>query len=156
MEKGLKLTKKDFHLLSPISDSFSLLSYFQNPRPPTHIIYGFLPYWRLFEVDSLKLNDLTDIAYFGLRINADGSFQQYVNSYELEPGYNNWRNNKELKSFINKAKRHGVRVALTVISHEDSISDAFLYCETCWSNLGDNLIEELNYHNLTDVNLNPY
>ena len=112
----LKLTKKDFHLLSPISDSFSLLSYFQNPRPPTHIIYGFLPYWRLFETDSLKLNDLTDIAYFGLRINADGSFQQYVNSYELEPGYNNWRNNEDLTALISTAQSSGVRFSLTVIS----------------------------------------
>lgn len=55
---------------------------------------------------------------------------------------------------IEKAKRYGVRFALTVIAHDDAANDEFLNCRSCWDSFLENLRSELDKKHLTDVNLN--
>ena len=145
---------EDNPLLSPLSNTFSFFSELLRTDPPSHVIYGFLPYWELASAKYIKTSHMTDIAYFGLRINSNGTIQRYQNGYELEPGYNHWRNNSDLKKLIKKAKSTNTNVALTIISHEADISDYILYCESCWNTLANEIIDELKYHELKDINLN--
>jgi spore germination protein YaaH len=140
-------TKGDF--LSPFSQDLNIFSFFGNKEKPKKIIYGYLPFWSLDEIEYLQLNKLTDIAYFGLNINEDGSFQKTG-----EPGYNHWINNKELHKLIKKANARGIRFAVTVISQDDEISDKFLDCRECWGTLVKNLKSEMNKNGVKHVNLN--
>ncbi len=149
-------TKKhngNLSILSPLSKTFSIFSFAGTGEPPIKEVYGYLPYWTIIDSKYLQMDKLTDIAYFGLHINEDGSFLK-VEDGELNPGYNNWKNNKELLEVIKNAKKHNVKFALTVISHRDDVSDKFLDCRECWVTLTDNIIAELLDKGIKDVNLN--
>ncbi len=59
-----------------------------------------------------------------------------------------------MDEIISNAKKNGVRVALTVIAHDDEDNDTFLNCRECWSVLMENVKKELKNKGLSDVNLN--
>jgi len=149
------LNKKDpdLRILSPVSQSFSILSFSNKREPPKKVIYGYLPYWSLEKAKYIQYDKLTDIAYFGLHIDEKGDFLKVQNG-ETVPGYNHWKNSKELEKVIENSKKYDVRFALTVISHVDSVSDNFLDCRECWDTLSNNIIQELIKKDLHDVNLN--
>lgn len=116
-------------------------------------VYGFLPYWTMEKAQYIQLDKLTDIAYFALSINADGSIKKIGNDGNLEPGYNNWKNSETLDEFIQRAKTANVNVALTLISHEADVSDSFLSCKKCWENFAAEVDAELKSKNLNAVNV---
>jgi len=140
-------------VLSPVSHSFSILSFNSKREPPKKIIYGYLPYWTINKAKYLQYDKLTHIAYFGLHIDEKGNFLKYQDG-ETVPGYNNWYNNKDLPVIIQNAKNYNVQFALTVISHVDNVSDKFLDCRECWNTLANNIIQELIKKDIKDVNLN--
>jgi len=142
------------NLITPYSDTFSVFSMLKQQEKPKYTVYGFLPYWTINKAKYLQFDKLTDLAYFGLNINADGTFKKIQDDGIVDPGYNNWRNNKDLKEVIEKSKIEGVRVSLTVISHESDTSDYFLGCRSCWDKLADEVIKELDYHQINSVHLN--
>jgi spore germination protein YaaH len=156
--------------LTPFSKTLDVLSMFssKNKQKPRYMVYGYLPYWSIEESKNFQYDKLTDIAYFGLYIKKDGSFRKYArvvsdidsetteeeDGESLDPGYNNWVNNEELNKIIQKGKKNQVRFALTIVSHDDEVSDAFLACTGCWNNLLVNLGKELDSKEITDINLN--
>jgi spore germination protein len=141
--------------LTPITKSKSIFAYFLHNKPtPKKIIFGYLPYWSVSKIKFLQTDKLTDIAYFGLRLNADGTFFSKTDKNEPDPGYDYWHNDKDLADYIKYAQKNGVRVSLTVISHDDEISDKFLDCESCWVTLFESLKNEMKIHNVSDVNMN--
>jgi spore germination protein YaaH len=150
---GIKISDP---IVSPFGNSFSVYSFLSEERveKPDYIVYGFLPYWRLEKIKYLHLDKLTDIAYFGLNINPDGSIKKTTKEGTIDPGYNQWKNNPNLDELIKEAKDLGIRFSLTVISHEDDVSDAFLNCETCWNILLTELTQELDSKKIKDVHLN--
>lgn len=142
-------------VLDPLAKSKSIFSYFLKQKPkPKKIVFGYLPYWSIENLKYLQLDKLTDIAYFGLYVEGDGTFNTKVEDGTAEPGYNAWRNSKDLADFIRFAKKSGIRVSLTVISHDDEKSDKILACKECWTTLLTNIKTELDYHEIKDVNLN--
>lgn len=140
-------------IISPLGKSFSVLSA-QDHLYGGNTVYGFLPYWTLQNASYVQWDKITDFAYFSLHINKDGTIRRILEDNTTDPGYNVWRNKEELKEIIQKAKDENVRVALAIISHNDEISTEFLKCgDTCFQTLKDEIITELNYHNITDINL---
>jgi spore germination protein len=146
------------NILSPFAKESSFFSLFRRHEKPKKIIYGYLPYWSLEKIQYLRLDELTHLAYFGAYLGEDGNFEKTAlgedGSTVFEPGYNNWQDNKELGSLIEKCKQEGVRVALTVIAHTDEKIDNFLDCRECWNTFLNNLVAELNVRGINDVNLN--
>lgn len=144
--------------LSPFSKPLGIFSFLTPHKRPSYIVYGYLPYWVIDSSDYIKMNKLTHIAYFGLYINNDGTFKERAigedGTLAVEPGYGNWNDNPQLDKLIEKAKQEGVRVALTVIAHDDEENDKFLNCRECWTTLLENIKKELNLKQITDVNLN--
>ncbi len=74
--------------LSPFS-SVSTPTY--NLPTKNYTILGFLPYWNLKLLSAEELAGTTDIAYFSLRLDKNGSVVQYLNRREEEPGYTNYK-----------------------------------------------------------------
>lgn len=145
----------NLQILNPITKSKSIFSFFlKTKQKPKKIIFGYLPYWSIDKIKYLQTDKLTDIAYFGLNIKEDGSFLTEDPDGTANPGYNAWRNNTDLADFIKYAQKSGIHVSLTVISHDDEISDKFLKCKECWPVLVENIKKELNVHAVTDVNMN--
>jgi spore germination protein YaaH len=142
-------------VLDPLAKSKSIFSYFLKQKPkPKKIIFGYLPYWSIDKLKYMQLDKLTDIAYFGLYLNGDGTFMETVEDGTAEQGHYVWRNSKDLADFIKFAKKSGIRISLTVISHDDEKSDQILTCKECWPTLLANIKAELDFHNIKDVNLN--
>jgi spore germination protein YaaH len=146
-------------VVSPFASNSSIFSLFLKKHDkPRKIIYGYLPWWSIENIKYLQIDKLTHIAYFGLYLEADGSFSETTigedGSTINEPGFRNWKNSKELKNLISKCNQEDVRVALTVISHIDKTNDAFLNCRECWDTLLVNLKKELDDKGIKDVNLN--
>lgn len=150
----VKKQNPNLSIISPLSKSFSILALTNRRDTPKKIIYGYLPYWTIGQTEYLQYDKLTDIAYFGLHIDAQGNFIKLTENNELHPGYNNWRNSQDLKIVIENCRKYGVNFALTIISHQDDISDKFLDCRECWDKLAENVIRELIEYNITDLNLN--
>lgn len=147
--------KTNYEILDPIAKTKSIFSFFIKQKPkPQSIVFGYLPYWSIDKLKYIQLDKLTDIAYFGLNIKDDGTFQTTLDDGTAEPGYNHWRNDKDLANFIGYAKKMGIRISLTIISHDDTISDKFLGCKDCWPVLLNSIKTELDYQHITDVNLN--
>ncbi len=140
-------TRNNQKFVSPLGTSFSLYA-FENKKESAYMVYGFLPYWSLPDIEYLQPDKLTDIAYFGLYINRNGTFQTD------EPGYTNWRNSSALTDLFRKVQNSRVRISLTVLSHDELTSEQFLNCEKCWATFMTSLKEELDYRHIVNVNLN--
>lgn len=119
----------------------------------SHTIYGFLPYWVLGNAKYLQMDKLTDISYFSLHINKNGTIRKYTEEGLFDPGYTNWRESEILKNTIEAAKKQNVDFSVTILSHDGDISDYFLGCETCWDTLWSELNQELDYHGINSINL---
>jgi len=146
-------------VLSPISKEESVLSYFtKSHEKPKKIIYGYLPYWSLEKVKYLQLDKITDIAYFGLYLDADGNFVEKTEGADgstiAEPGYSNWKSNPIISTLIEDCEENDVRFALTIIAHIDEKNDEFLNCRECWDTLLRNIQTELDEKGIRDINLN--
>ncbi|HOD01330.1 MAG TPA: glycosyl hydrolase family 18 protein [bacterium] len=151
--------ERNLKVFSPFSDKSSIFSFFSKEKEhPKKIIYGYLPYWNLNKIKYLQLDKITDIAYFGLYLDGDGNFITTINGEDgssvVEPGYDNWKNNEDLKNLIKECKEKNVRFALTVIAHSDEENNEFLNCRECWDTLIRNLKIELDEKRIKDVNLN--
>ena len=148
---NIKSSKSSIH---PIANSFSVLngnlSEFSKAK---YSVYGFLPYWSIENSKYIQMDKLTEIAYFSLSIGANGKITRILDDGAEEPGYTYWKKSKTLKDLIQKAKTNNVRVALTVISHQDDVSEKFLNCQNCWKTFMKDLKSELNFHKISDVNL---
>ncbi len=134
-------------VLHPLSDSYSVLGAkvalkgnIPNPR-----VYAFLPYWTVGK--NINLGQVTDLAYFGLHVDAKG---RIVTS---DGPYSKWRESKDLGDHIKKIKQQGGRGSLTLICHQDSDIDAILECRECWENLFLDVKKELIWGGVKDVNL---
>ncbi len=137
-------------ILNPHTKTLSIAEY---NKKHEKVVYGFLPYWTLEKSNHIQLDKLTDVAYFALSINADGTIKKIGNDGNLDPGYNNWKNSETLNDFIEEAKEANVNVAVTLISHEADVSDSFLNCKTCWKTLYQELDSELKEKDLRAVNV---
>ncbi len=153
--KPEKINYTNLQTLDPITRSKNIFSYFLKVKhKPKRIIFGYLPYWSIDKIQYLQTEKLTDIAYFGLHIKEDGSFVTTDEEEKPNPAYDAWRNNKDLSDFIKYAQKSGIRISLTVVSHNDEISDKFLDCTECWTVLAENIKKELDHHSIVDVNMN--
>lgn len=114
-------------LLSPLSPLTSLNS-INNVRTDSKnskIILGFLPYWNLKYASSFRYSQLTDIAFFGLEVDKDGSILKYVDRYHEEPGWTALRS-PMLGEVIRKSLVAGVRIHLVLRSFDNETIEAIL------------------------------
>lgn len=143
---------KTYKYRSPLTDGINVLAAGDISFRKNYIIYGFLPYWKLDEAKYLQMDKLTDIAFFGLGINRDGSIRKLDHEGNIDPGYNKWKNSEALNDLIARAANTGTRMAVTVVGHDADISDYFLFCESCWVTFGDDLEKEMLSKGITNVN----
>ena len=76
---------------------------------PSREVLGFAPYRELSTAGGWDLGTLSAIAYFGLDVRSDGSFD----TSSSNPGYQGWTG-QEFASLVAAAHQHGVRVLLVV------------------------------------------
>lgn len=147
--------KRDLRVISPVKPKTHIFKMFlPTSKEKRQVVYGYLPWWSLNDLDYIQLDKLTDIAYFGVYLKSDGTFKKNLDEGIFEPGYNRWVSDQRLDEFIQKAQKYNVRVALTLVAHEDDVTDKFLECKQCWENVAKNLKAEMDKHGVKDLNLN--
>jgi spore germination protein YaaH len=117
-----------FLTLFGINKAPTLISPLVNPLHPLtqtqiknngHEVFGFAPYWTIDKLNNVDYNVLTTLSYFGVPVNADGSFDK------TDPGYITFQSKKATEVF-KKAHSNSTRVVLTITQMDNDTLDAFL------------------------------
>jgi spore germination protein YaaH len=108
-------------------------------NPPSHEVFGYLPYWVYNTYPNLNYNLLTTIAYFGANIDASGNI---TNDHDWPAA-----------GLINTAHANGVRVVLTAILFNSDDLDALLSNPARRSNLVNNLLNSVQAAGADGVNI---
>lgn len=116
------------------------------------ISYGFLPYWSISDYVQ-NFDYITDISYFSLYLNNDGTVLKINEEGNTDPSYNNYRNSSKLKKIFSTASKYGVRTHLTISQHVDEDIIYFLNCgEVCWQRSYTELKNEVDFLNVQGIN----
>jgi spore germination protein YaaH len=75
-------------------------------------VYGFLPYWEMANADTLDLEQLTTLAFFGVEVNARGNVVRGANGVDA-PGWAAF-NGPVWADLQSRAQAAGVRTVLTI------------------------------------------
>lgn len=108
-------------------------------RDPSHIVFGYHPYWNGTSYTSYNYNLLTHLAYFGVEMNSSG---QITNSHS-------W----PVTSLINLAHSNGVKVILTVTLFDNTGIGTLVGNATYRQTAIDNLIAKVIQGNADGVNI---
>ncbi|HZV52217.1 MAG TPA: glycosyl hydrolase family 18 protein [Candidatus Dormibacteraeota bacterium] len=109
-------------------------------------VLGFAPYWELSASGDWDDDVLSTIAYFGLTVRADGSFDTST------PGWKAW-NGSRLTSVIDTAHRHGARVVLVIQQSDDGTIDRLVGDPAATSRAVQNVLDALARRGLDGVNV---
>ena len=85
---------------------------------PKKEVIGFLPYWLLDRADTDYSEYVSNLTYFSLSLNDNGTIQKYTNPGESEPGYYTLVSGK-VDKFLKTAKSKEVILSLAVFSGDD-------------------------------------
>lgn len=93
-------------------------------------IFGFMPYWVVNDLTTIRWDLLTHIAYFGVELN------EYGNVVDAH----NWPNGSYVQALINTAHSNGVKVVLTAILFDSNEISTLLSSSTYRQNAINNLL----------------
>lgn len=163
----LTLPPKTTNYLSPVPEKIQSAKTPQlplSPRSPQFIpasvlaassqkeVLGFLPFWLMDKVDQIPFEKLTQIAYFGLEVAADGSFIKTINDGSEEPGFTHF-NSEAFNKVQTKSKENNVKLLLTLRLMEADTIDKFLANSDSKENLITNTVRVLKENELNGINI---
>ncbi len=149
---SLSVKAREAYVSSPLGDTIQVVNALFS-SPLNKVVYGYLPYWVLSEAEHIEYDKLTDISYFSLSINSNGTIKKVNENGETDPGYNNWKSSEALNRVVKNAKIWKLRMSLTISLQKDDEIDAFLQCPECWDTFIEDLKAELNSKKIKDVSL---
>ncbi|TMD84623.1 MAG: hypothetical protein E6I74_02300 [Chloroflexi bacterium] len=109
-------------------------------------VFGFAPYWALSNSGSWNYSLLSTVAYFGLTLNGDGSFNT------TDPGWTGW-NSQALVDTTNRAHRAGDRVVLVIKNFNEAAINQIVTSSAVTQAAIDNTIAAVASKNLDGVNV---
>jgi hypothetical protein len=116
-------------------------------------VIGFLPFWLIDKAQDNYKDRITQLSYFNLVINSDGTIQKYTRPGESDPGYHALFSGK-VDTFLLKQRSEGIDLSLTIFSSDDKKINSFLSDPLTSAK---NLITELNplieRYSFSDINL---
>jgi spore germination protein YaaH len=111
-------------------------------------VFGFAPYWALSGNGNWDYSLLSTIAYFGLDVQGDGSF----NTSATNNGFKGWMS-QDLVNVINKAHANSDRVVLVIKAFDDGTINAIVSNPTASQNAINWTIQSIRSRNLDGVNI---
>lgn len=113
---------------------------------------GFLPSWSVANKSKVYPKNLTQIIYFGLNVNKDGSITKYSedNLPVLEWTYFNSDYFKEIRK---EASKSGTKILLAVKSFDNETIDNIISNQTAVDRLAKELLVLIKQYNLDGINI---
>ncbi|HKB88375.1 MAG TPA: glycosyl hydrolase family 18 protein [Patescibacteria group bacterium] len=87
-------------------------------KPPQKIVIGFLPFWLIDKASDDYSSYITQLSYFNVTIDSDGTIQKYTSPGQSDPGWHALFSGK-VDSYLANAKSKGINLSLTVFSGDD-------------------------------------
>lgn len=112
---------------------------------------GFLPYWRIEDAKSIRLDLITQVDYFGLVVDDNGEFVKVVNN-ETDPGWREW-NSQTINDLIAKTQIMGADFSFTVVSQRNTTIENILDDEKVQEKLIANISDQIKSRKLDGVNI---
>jgi spore germination protein YaaH len=114
-------------------------------------VLGFLPYWRLDDLQHIRPSHLSEINYFSLTANADGSIAKVVDG-QTDPGWRSWQSDT-VKNFLTRAQIAGADISITVAALDNEDIESILDSPTAQTTLITQTIDEVKDRKLQGVNI---
>ena len=122
-------------------------------KPPQKVVIGFLPFWLIDKAQSDYSPYITQLSYFNVVIDDDGSIQKYTSPGESDPGWHALSTGK-VDGYLTNAKLKGIDLSLTIFSGDDKKINKFLEDPaTSAQNLINDLSPVITQYGFTDINL---
>lgn len=86
---------------------------------PTHEVLGFAPYWTIRQLEEIDYTTLTTLAYFGIPIRADGTFDTDSQGYRTF-------GSETAQNVFTKTRQHGRKVVVTLTNMNNAVIEQFL------------------------------
>lgn len=116
-------------------------------------VIGFLPFWLIDKAQPDYSPYITQLSYFNLVIDSDGTIQKYTSPGESDPGWHSLFVGK-VDDYLDNARSKGVELSLTIFSGNDKKIDKFLEDpKTSAQNLINDINPILQERGFTDLNL---
>jgi len=112
---------------------------------------GFLPYWQLESAKYIKPELLSEINYFSLDVDSDGTIKDVVNG-EKDPGHRGWEN-KTVKDLMIKSHIYGTQFTVTIAALDNTVIENVLDSPKAQDTLITQIIELVKTNNLDGVNI---
>lgn len=142
----LNIGNKDSSLIDLVSPA-------KSNAPVSKKVIGFLPFWLIDKAASDYSPYITQLSYFNLVIDGDGTIQKYTSPGESDPGYHSLFSGK-VDDYLANAKSKGLELSLTIFSGNDENINKFLEKpELSAQNLITDITPILEEHDFTDLNL---
>ncbi|HVF69143.1 MAG TPA: glycosyl hydrolase family 18 protein [Xanthomonadales bacterium] len=143
---------RTYPLTSPLKSSVYFMQHIIKPHAKMQKeTIGFLPYWRLDDIQHIRLDLITEVNYFGLFVNGEGEFVTVVNG-ETNPGKREWESEK-VKDLITKTQIMGAKFTLTIVCQDNDDIESILDSETAQKNLITNILSEVKSRDLDGINI---
>ena len=113
--------------------------------PLQHEVLGFAPYWSLSQHANWNYNLLGTVAYFGLDVKADGSFDTTTS------GWSGW-NSQELIDTINRAHQAGHRAVIVIKAFDEATINQIVTTGAAQTAI-NNTLAAVDAKNLDGVNI---
>lgn len=118
-------------------------------KPHTNLnkqIIGFMPYWRVDDMQYTKLDVLSEVNYFSLTPGPDGKFIKQLN-HEAEPGFREW-DKQTMRDFIAKTQIMGTKFTVTITALDNDLITSILDNETAQQNLINEIVQLIHTNHL--------
>lgn len=116
----------------------------------THVM-GFLPYWRVKEAISIRPELLSEVNYFSISPDADGTIRRETNG-QTEPGWREW-NTQAVKDLQTRTQIMGADFTITLVTHENDVIESILDDPQAQTKLVNELVELVKERKLDGVNI---
>ena len=127
------------------------LSLIQPQREMKKEVIGFLPYWRMEDVQYLHHDLLGEINYFALYADAQGNIVK-LNDGNSEPGWLNWQSEK-LRNLAARTQISGGKFSVTIALHRTDLIEEMLDDTKAQQTLVKNITKQITDYRLDGVNI---
>jgi spore germination protein YaaH len=112
---------------------------------------GFLPYWRLADIQYVKFDLLSEVIYFSLTANEKGDIVKVVGN-ETDPGWRQW-NSDTVKDLVAKTQISGGKISVAIAMQKNKTIEEFLDDPSAQRNLVVNIQELIIKNKLDGINI---
>jgi len=138
---------------SLLSFTPSKTTLFDKSPEKSNVVLGFLPYWLTGKAKVDYDSYITNLAYFALTIDTDGTILKLTSPIEAEPGWYTLNSGKA-DSFLEAAKKKNIDLSLTVFSSDNEMIDHLISDPvTHAQNLSEDVIPIMKEHGFKELNL---